>query len=242
MLTDQPTLVEQVFEEILSDIVQGQLAPGVRLVQEDIATTLHVSRQPVQQALLLLRSEGFVREAPGHRLLVAPIDIQFVRDIYEVRAVTEALACRLAAIRGAARARQEGGSFIRVGREAEAKGLIPELIDADMNFHKFLNELSGNHVIGQTTGPYWRHLQRVMAQVLLHDETPRQIWDQHEAILNAVASGNARTAEREARQHINRAAKIYIARLTRMQEEIEQEQGAAPPVIVGTRRHRQSDH
>ena len=219
VLTDQPTLVEQVFDELLTDIVAGRLAPGTRLVQEEIAATLDVSRQPVQQALLLLRGEGFVREAAGHRLIVAPIDIDFVRDIYEVRAVTEGLACALAASRGAGRAQRDGPAFILKGREAEANGNIPRLIAADMEFHKFLNEISGNSVIGQTTRPYWRHLQRVMAEVLLHDETPRQIWDQHEEILDAVVRGDACTAEQKARQHISRAAGIYIDRLMKMRGE-----------------------
>ena len=235
VLTDQPTLVEQVFDEIMSDIVEGRLAPGARLVQEDIAQALSVSRQPVQQALLLLRGEGFVREAPGHRLIVAPIDIAFVRDVYDVRAVTEGLACRLAAIHGTEHARLEGETFIRRGREAEARCLIPELINADMAFHRFLNEISGNKVIGQTTGPHWRHLQRVMAQVLLHDETPRQIWNQHEAILSAVARGDARAAERMARQHVTRAADIYLARLTRMQED-EARAGFTTGIGLGRRR------
>lgn len=228
MLTDQPTLVEQVFREVLTDIVAGRLAAGTRLVQEDIAAALDVSRQPVQQALLLLRSEGFVLESPGHRLVVAPIDIGFVCDIYEVRAVTEGLACRLAAQRNADRAREEGPAFIRIGRDAEASRRIPDLIDADMNFHKFLNELSGNTVIDRTTGPSWHHLQRVMAEVLRHDTAPRQIWDQHEAILDAVARGDGEAAERLARQHVSAAAETYLAGLTSMRAEAPE--GDASPI------------
>lgn len=221
VLTDTPSLVEQVFEELFSDIVEGRLPPGTRLVQEEIAAALQVSRQPVQQALLLLRSEGFAQEAAGHRLAVAPIDIIFVRDLYEVRAATEGLACRLAAQRGADRARAEGPAFIEAGRTAEARGDIRDLIHADMTFHEFLNEISGNREIGRRAGPYWRHLQRVMAQVLLHDETPRRIWDQHEAILDAVMRGDAAAAEREAGDHVGRAAEIYIARLTSIQRQSE---------------------
>lgn len=228
VLTDQPSLVEQVFEELLADIVEGRLAAGTRLVQEEIAAALNVSRQPVQQALLLLRSEGFVHEAAGHRLTVAPIDIVFVRDLYEVRAVTEGLACRLAALRGVGRARAAGPSFIEAGRAAEARRHIPELIHADMMFHKFLNDISGNSVIGRSTGPYWHHLQRIMAQVLLHDETPRRIWDQHEAILDAVMRGDAATAERTAQDHIGRTADIYMARLTAMQRPSGEVDFAAP--------------
>lgn len=246
MLTDEPTLVEQVFQAVLSDIIVGRRVAGSRLVQDDIAAALDVSRQPVQQALLLLRSEGFVVETPGHRLAVAPIDIGFVRDIYEVRAVTEGLACRLAALRNARRAREEGPALIRIGRDAEAGRRIPDLVDADMTFHKFLNELSGNTVIGRTTGPSWHHLQRVMAQVLLHDRTPRQIWDQHETILEAVARGDAETAEREARLHINvaaetysAAAETYLARLTSMRAE--EPQGSSSP-LQDRQEHRHSRH
>ncbi|WP_068091665.1 GntR family transcriptional regulator [Novosphingobium rosa] len=218
LLTEQPTLVEQVFEAIVAEVVEGRLQPNQRLIQEEIAAQLGVSRQPVQQALLLLRAEGFVQEAPGRGLIVAPIDVDFVRDIYEVRSVSEGLACRLAAQRGAEQARKDGPALIRAGRLAEAEGSIPMLIDADMRFHQFLYEISGNKVIKEATGPHWRHLQRVMAEVLMRDETPRQIWDQHEAILDAVSRGDARAAEKVARDHIVKAADRYIARLKAYQE------------------------
>jgi DNA-binding GntR family transcriptional regulator len=239
LLTDQPTLAEQVFEAVVAEIVEGRLQPNQRLIQEDIAAQLGVSRQPVQQALLLLRAEGFVHEAPGRGLIVAPIDVEFVRDIYEVRAVSEGLACRLAAQRGAERARKDGAALIRAGRFAEAEGSIPLLIDADMRFHKFLYEISGNKVIKETTGPHWRHLQRVMAEVLMRDETPRQIWDQHEEILEAVSQGDARAAERIARLHITRAADIYIARLKAMKSSDGEADGAdSPPPKIRERRRK----
>jgi hypothetical protein len=66
-LTVPPTLTDQVHQAILSDIAAGKLKPGARLIQEEIADVLHVSRQPVQQALLLLRNQGVLREAPGRR-------------------------------------------------------------------------------------------------------------------------------------------------------------------------------
>ncbi|MFN8753735.1 MAG: GntR family transcriptional regulator, partial [Betaproteobacteria bacterium] len=53
-LSPQPTLVDQVYEAILSDITEGRFGSESRLIQEDIAAALGVSRQPVQQALLLL--------------------------------------------------------------------------------------------------------------------------------------------------------------------------------------------
>ena len=63
-LKTQPNLTERVYQRILSDIVGGELPELARLIQDDLARDLGVSRQPVQQALLLLRNQGFVREAP----------------------------------------------------------------------------------------------------------------------------------------------------------------------------------
>ena len=65
ILEFQPKLVEQVHDAILSEITAGRLQPGARIIQEQIAQELGVSRQPVQQALLLLRNQGVLRDAAG---------------------------------------------------------------------------------------------------------------------------------------------------------------------------------
>lgn len=61
----QRTLVEQVVNAIVSEIVDGELPANCRLIQDELARAYGVSRQPVQQALLLLRDRGLVREALG---------------------------------------------------------------------------------------------------------------------------------------------------------------------------------
>lgn len=219
-LATTPSLTAQVYEEILSAIVSGGLKDNPRLIQDELAKTLGVSRQPVQQALLLLRNQGFLRDAPGRGLVVAPIEPDFVRDLFEVRAAGEALACRLAAKRGRAEAAKFGPKFIEDGRKAEREGSVAKLIAADMHFHEFLYAISGNRLIKETMQPYWAHLRRLMGEVLVKDETPRKIWDQHEAILQAIIRGNAARAEALARAHITKAAEVFIARIARSQESV----------------------
>lgn len=214
-LTTQPSLTEQVYEQILSEIIAGRLAHNPRLIQEDLARTLGVSRQPVQQALLLLRNQGFLRDAPGRGLIVAPVEADFVRDLFDVRAAAEALACRLAAGRGSKEAAKNGPKLIEEGRKAEREGSVAKLIAADKKFHEFLYDTSGNRLIKETMQPYWAHLRRIMGEVLMRDETPRRIWDEHEAILQAVIKGNADKAEDLARNHITKAAGIFIARIAK---------------------------
>jgi DNA-binding GntR family transcriptional regulator len=208
-----PNLVEQVRDAILGEIASGQLASGERIIQEQIAKTLGVSRQPVQQALLLLRNQGVLREAAGRGLEVAPLEPDQVKHMYDMRAVIEGLACRLAAEHDAERAGKLGPALIEAGRKAVASGSVAKMVAADLKFHEFIYRLSGNPLVAPAMAAYWTHTQRMMGEVLIRDETPRDIWDQHAAILDAIARGDAAKAEALARGHIKQAADFMVARL-----------------------------
>lgn len=212
-LQTQPSLVEQVHKAILSEIASGKLKAGSRLIQEQIAQELGVSRQPVQQALTLLRNQGILQDAPGRGLLVVPMDLEHVRHMYDVRAVMEGLAFRQAAEHNAALAQARGPALIKAGRKAASSGQVTAMIAADMAFHDFMYELSGNPLVAPSMEMHWTYIQRVMGEVLMRDNKPRDIWDQHEALLDAVAKGKGATAERLARTHILEAADFMIASL-----------------------------
>lgn len=226
VLEAQPTLVEQVHKAILGEISGGKLRPGSRIIQEQIAKELGVSRQPVQQALALLRNQGVLQDAPGRGLLVAPLDTQYVRNMYDMRAVIEGLACRRAAQVNAKQAKAKGPALIRAGRKAVASGSYNELIAADMAFHHFIYALSENPFIAPTMEAHWTSTQRVMGEVLVNEEQPRNVWGQHEAMLDAIAAGDADLAETLGRQHISQAADFMITQL--------RERGANENVAQGT--------
>ena len=213
VLAAQPKLVEQVHEAIVSEISSGKLKPGERIIQEQIAQVLGVSRQPVQQALLLLRNQGVLRDAPGRGLIVASLDLDQVGNMYDVRAVMEGLAFRKAAERNAERARKQGPALIQNGRKAVAAGSVAAMITADLKFHDFIYSLSENPLIAPTMDAQWTYTRRVMGEVLMRDELQRDIWDQHEAMLDAVMAGDGAAAEALARQHIDQAAAVMIGRL-----------------------------
>src|SRR3546814_19627333 len=92
-----PDLAQQAYDAILDAICGGQLAPGSRIIQEDLAARLAVSRQPVIQALLLLRKQGFLRENGRRGLIVAPPAAADVRRVSAVRGWLDGLAPRCSA-------------------------------------------------------------------------------------------------------------------------------------------------
>ncbi|MDC1198805.1 GntR family transcriptional regulator [bacterium] len=80
-----PSLTDQVYDAIVDDICDGSLPAGAHLVQERLASKLGVSRQPVQQAMALLKANGMVEEIGGRGLRVAPLDLTQMRQRYEIR-------------------------------------------------------------------------------------------------------------------------------------------------------------
>ena len=214
VLTITPNLASRVHEALVAEIAQGHLKPGARIIQEDIAQRLGVSRQPVQQALLLLRDQGVLDDAPRRGLMVAPMDPDHVRNMYDIRAMVEGLAFRRAAECNAPLARRLGVALLRDGRDAVASGSVAALIAADLAFHRMIHELSRNPLISPTLNAQWTCMQRVMGEVLMRDETPIAIWAQHEAMLDAVIAADGDAAESLTRAHITRAAAIAVDRLT----------------------------
>ena len=220
VLVAQPNLAEQVRKAIVSEIASGKLRPGERIIQEQLAQELGVSRQPVQQALLLLKNQGVLRDAAGRGLIVTSLDPKQVRQMYDIRAVIEGLAFRKAAEKNPERANKLGPALIQNGRKSVKSGSVAQMIAADIKFHDFIYSLSENPLIAPSMEVQWTNTQRVMGEVLMLDETPRDIWDQHEALLHAVIAGDAAAAETLARQHITQAADFMIERLHRAESDM----------------------
>lgn len=208
-LESAPDLVEQVYSRLLDAISDGSLAPGERITQEDIAAKLAVSRQPVLQALRLLKRDGLVLDAPGRGVLVAPLDVRWMRGIYQVRGALDALAARLAA----ASRTQLDPKLIEQGRRAARGRNVKAMIDADAAFHQAIYAASGNPLIAQTAQQHWQHLRRVMGAVLREAGQRETVWDEHEAIAKAIAAGDGERAARLIEQHSRRASDNLAQRL-----------------------------
>jgi DNA-binding GntR family transcriptional regulator len=225
-----PDLVERVYRTLLDAISDGSLAPGQRFTQEEIAAKLAVSRQPVLQALRLLKSDGFVQDANagaavgtrGRGLVVAPLDAGWMCNIYQVRGALDALAARLAADK---RFRMDA-QLIEQGRKAARGRNVKAMVDADLAFHGAIYAASGNPAIEQAARLHWNHLRRVMGAVLQQTRQREAVWDEHEAIARAMAVGDGERAARLIEQHSREASDNLAERLRHVLKQ--QTQGDKP--------------
>ena len=215
-ITATPSRAEQVYFSIRDSICDGTLEPGTHLVQEEVASRLGVSRQPVQQAMVLLRNDGLVLEQGARGLYVAPLEAEGTVQRYQIRLCLDQLAARLTAARAAAspafaaRLRREGEAVIAEGDRALAEGSYREAVAHDVAFHSWIYEMSGNPLIAATAEPHWLYLRRVMVAVLSYAERGAVVWKQHREILDLLVAGEAEAVAELMATHIMGAEAAFL--------------------------------
>jgi DNA-binding GntR family transcriptional regulator len=205
-------LTAAVADQLRTAIVDGELRPGQRLVQEELAQALGISREPVRQALRLLEAEGLVVHRPRRGVVVAPLAEQVVRDLYDVRAALDGLAARRAAGRLSPAQAKEARRLVATARRHLAHGNVPALLAEDRALHQLILEASGNHVAQDILRPQWDRIAAVM-QAVLQSGYAHRAWNEHEVLLDAILAGDADRAEALAREHAWGAADMLSDQL-----------------------------
>jgi DNA-binding GntR family transcriptional regulator len=95
------------------------------------------------------------------------------------------------------------------GRKAAAADDTRSTLQADVDFHMFIYEASGNPLIVETMQLHWQHLRRAMGEVLRRPRMTQQVWREHAAVLEAMAKGDARTSARLLQEHVS-VARIRV--------------------------------
>ena len=201
-LEPSTSLVDQAYAVILDALCDGTFKSGERLTQDDIAARLSVSRQPVTHALAVLKAQGFLVQSGRRGLTVTAVEPEFFEAIYQFRSAVEPLAVSLAARRVTKAAIVRGRSLVEHGRNLVVAGDARATLQADMDFHAFLYELSGNPIIGETMRLHWLHLRRAMGQVLRYPGMSISVWQEHSRILERMISGDAEGAADLMRRHV----------------------------------------
>lgn len=202
-LLQQHSLPSLVRREIERRILAGELAPGAKLVEADIAAELGVSRGPVREAFRALEQASLVRTEKNRGVFVRQVSLEEANEIYEVRAALEGLIGRLAA----KRIRPEQVEKIRavvkkmhaVGRARDAEAYYP----LNVQFHELLAEAAGNRALQANYRRVVNELDLYRRETIARsaENIPVSTRD-HEAIVDAVAKGDEKLAARLLVEHV----------------------------------------
>jgi len=204
--------VEQAVEQLRESILSGDIPPGTRLRQEQVAAQLGVSRTPLREAFRVLIQEGLLISVGGggtaEVVQLAPRD---ARELYEVRAVLDGLAARLCAGRVAdlPRAAIET-NLIDLESTMEPSFDVRHFNRAHAAFHVALYEASGNVRLLQTLPVVRLSAQMMFGRLATGPERMRDSVSEHRGIYDAILAGDGDEAERLSRAHIDAARGYWL--------------------------------
>ena len=173
-----------------------------------------ISRTPVREALQALASENLVAPQGRRGFQVAPLQVEMIEELYEVRRVLEGLAAGLAARRATpddiATLQQPLSAAPALLEGNDRHGLI----NMDREFHRALYRIAGNRILIQTMDRHWPHITRLMCVHLSMPGFPLQSFGEHRALVAAIERNDEETAVRLASDHVENA-KRDLTRLVR---------------------------
>jgi DNA-binding GntR family transcriptional regulator len=207
---------EMAYREIRRQILENEMPAGFQITEQDLAARLNVSRTPTREALLRLAGEGLVEIWPRHGMRVKRVSVDDVREIYEILTALESNAAALAAKRKPPKEQIEAmRASIKDMDGALKKENLKEWAMADERFHRLLTEASGNSRFVEIVDTYFGQAHRLRMMTLGLRPKPSSSNRDHEAVVKAIAKGDAEAAQRIHRDHRERSAEMMIDLLTR---------------------------
>jgi DNA-binding GntR family transcriptional regulator len=200
-----------VVDELRRAILTGHYSAGERLVEERISSDLQVSRVPVREALRVLATEGLVELRPRRGAVVAALAKPAAREMIEVRATLEALNARLAARHCDAQTLEALQKVLKQGNQAAADEDLVRLVDLNARYHDLLARAGANSVLGDMMRTLRDRTSVLFTEVRV--KRARQSWEEHAAILKAVAEGDEDLAALLAMRHVLNAGELYLAQI-----------------------------
>lgn len=187
-LTPGKSLVDRTYEILLSAICSGELAPGQRINQDGLAAELNISRQPVNQAIVLLKNNLLLMDTGKRGVIVTPIDVGFLEQISEFRIIVEVFASeKLAAVHSADHIQKVFTKILSQGEKALAKDNVNEIAEYDMLFHKTIYQLSENFAAINAMETNWHHIQRAMHKIVSNKQRALDSHNEHIALVEAMS-------------------------------------------------------
>jgi DNA-binding GntR family transcriptional regulator len=197
------SLTKFVFDYLTKEIVEERLKPGDRLVPEELAGHLKVSKSPVREALVALEREGLVKNMPRVGFYVSEIKFEDIEEIYPIRASLNALVI---------------GSIIKAGLEPDTIATLRKMLrsmkervkaqDTDkyfslhVQFYDFLMEICPNQRLTRILGQLGVQVLRFRHLTMSKPGHIQHSLENHEKLVNAMEQDDVKTAEHMAKSTI----------------------------------------
>ncbi|TYP51657.1 GntR family transcriptional regulator [Thermosediminibacter litoriperuensis] len=221
-LDNYKPLREIVFEALREAIITGELKPGERLMEVQLAEEMGVSRTPVREAIRKLELEGLVVMIPRKGAYVAGLSLKDAADVFEIRQSLEGLAAALAAERITDEEIESLERILVEITEAAENDDVETAIRKDAEFHQILFKATRNDRLVQIINNLKEQIDRFRTQSFANRARVRSLLEEHKKIVEAITDRNVELAKKLAEEHIEKVEN-NVMNMLRKQMDFEEE-------------------
>jgi DNA-binding GntR family transcriptional regulator len=206
-----PLLTERAYDQLRRDIISCSIAPGSEISEAQLATQYGLGKAAVRVALTRLAHDGLVRAIPRRGYMVAPVTLQDIQDVFELRLMLEPAAARLAAGKVNAQQLRAYDDVCSAGYHPGDATSTARFLEANKAFHVAIAHATGNARLASAI----EHLLDEMTRLLhlglgLRKGAPESQFE-HKSLVKALARGDGALAERICREQIEASRHMIVS-------------------------------
>jgi DNA-binding GntR family transcriptional regulator len=208
---EKKSLATVVYQNIKQGIFTGTLVEGTRLLENEIADQMGVSRAPVREALTMLEGDRLVNFQVNQGAYVRKLNKDEIWEIYTARSLIEGYVASLAAIKASSNDVNNLKQALKNVLEAAERGNFEETITKDFDYHRLIWEISGHRLFIEILNNLEDQIRMFMAvQAHLFVHLIDSVED-HVKIVDAITNGDSETASKAIQQHITDAGTLTLS-------------------------------
>ncbi len=196
-------LRDVVFNTLREAILKGELKPGERLMELQLAAKLGVSRTPIREAIRMLEQEGLAVTIPRKGAEVAKMTEKDMEDVLQIREALDELAAKIACEQISEEQLEELVATMHEFEESTKTDNVKKIAEADVKFHDIIYQSTGNPKLVNMLNNLREQMYRYRLEYIKDAEKRQILVVEHEQILKAVRGRKASEAKTAIREHID---------------------------------------
>jgi len=208
-----PTYQQQAYGYVKNQIFKLNIKPGAYITDTGIAQELQISRTPVREAFRRLEREGLLVYEPRRGWKVYSLTLHDFNEIFDIKVVVEGMVARQAAACKDEKLRQELKKSIKRLRKAADQNDTDAWIAIDPELHGIIFKMANNQRARRIIENLNEQYHRVQVGFVVRTERIQRSIVEHEAIVEAILSGDGDEAEKRMRDHQNQFRKELLSLL-----------------------------
>ncbi len=193
---------ESVYNSLKSSITLGELKPGERLLEWELAARFRVSRTPIREAIRQLQSEGLVKVEPLKGATVTKLSVEEVKEIFSIRNVLESYSTELAVKNFGSREKEKLKEFRRQFNKHARSGDYSEWLETNIQFHLFFAKNSGNSNLYVFLKELRTRVHRYQFIAATSPAIINRYTKEHDEIIDAALDGNPKLSRTNMEKHL----------------------------------------